>query len=349
MSDVFSKRMGLAAAANFCRRFGTAVRSGMDLMRLLDMETKQGPAQQRAAMMGLHDGAKNGETLTTLMEEQKPFFPPLLVAMTRAGEATGRLDRTLLELANHYDSQLKLRRSFMTSISWSLIQLFAGIGVVSLLIWIMGVLTPPGGGKMPDILGFGLSGTSGVLKFWGYVAVFFGMVAAGIWAYRNNIGGVQNLIPLVYMIPVAGPEIQTIAIARFAWTLALCLDAGLDPIQAVRLALDSTDSDYYRSATDQTEVSIRSGKSLAETLNATHLFPENFITHIDVAEMSGTDAESIDSLAKDYEERAKIAVRTLGAVATGLIWLLVTGMLIFGIFRIASFVFGVYSEALEPI
>lgn len=321
----------------------------MDLIRLLDMESKQGSVQQRSAMLALRDGAKNGESLTTLMEQQKPFFPPLIVAMTRAGEATGRLDRTLLELANHYDSQLKLRRSFMTSISWSLLQLFAGICIVSLLIYIMGILTPAGGGKMPDILGFGLSGASGVLKFWGYVAVFFGLIAAAIWAYRNNLAGVQNLIPLVYSIPMAGPEIQTIAISRFAWTLALCLDAGLDPIQAVRLALDSTDSEYYRAATEQTELSIRAGKSLAETLGETQLFPESFITHIDVAEMSGTDAESIDSLAKDYEERARIAIRTLAAIASGLVWLAVVAMLIFGIFRIAMFVFGVYSEALEPI
>lgn len=325
------------------------MRAGMELLRLLEMESRQGSPRQRAAMMSLHDGAKNGELLSSLMEMEKPFFPPLLIAMTRVGEATGRMDRTLLALADHYDHRIVMRRSFIQSIAWPGLQLFGGIGVISLLIYLLGILTPAGGGEMFDPLGFGLKGGSGVLVFWAYLATFFGAIAAMIWGYKNNVGGVQNIIPLIYMIPVAGPAIQTIAIARFAWTLSLCLDSGLDPIQSIRLALDSTDNEFYRSAADGTEASIRSGMTLAETLRNTNLFPEDFITNVDVAEMSGTDAESIDSLAKDYDTRAKTAIKTLAGVATALIWLTVIGALIFLILRMAMNISGVYSEALQPI
>ncbi len=325
------------------------MRAGMELLRLLDMESRQGSARQRVAMRSLHDGAKDGELLSSLMESEKPFFPPLLVAMTRVGEATGRMDRTLLALAEHYDHRIAMRRSFLQSIAWPGLQLLGGIGVVSLLILLLEWLKPPGGGEMFDPLGFGLRGGSGVLVFWAYLAAFFGMIAAMIWGYKNNIGGVQNIVPLIYLIPVAGPAIQTIAIARFAWTLSLCLDSGLDPIQSIRLSLDSTDNDFYRSAADGAEQSIRGGRTLAETLRDTHLFPEDFVTNVDVAEMSGTDAESIDILAKDYDTRAKTAIKTLAGVATGLIWLTVTGALIFLIMRMAMSISGVYSEALQPI
>ncbi len=325
------------------------MRAGMELLRFLEMESRQGSPRQRSAMMRLHDGAKDGELLSFLMETQKPFFPPLLVAMTRVGEATGRMDRTLLALADHYDHRVAMRRSFVQSIAWPGLQLLGGILVISLLIYLLGVLTPAGGGEMFDPLGFGLKGGSGVLVFWAYIAAIIGVIVAVIWAYQRNLGGVQNIIPLVYMIPVAGPAIQTIAIARFAWTLSLCLDSGLDPIQSIRLALDSTDNDFYRSAADGTEASIRSGMSLAETLRHTSLFPEDFVTSVDVAEMSGTDAESIDTLAKEYDTRAKIAIKTLAGVATGLIWLTVIGALIFLILRMAMNISGVYSEALKPI
>ncbi len=348
-TTVFSKRMGLAAAALFCRRFGTAIRTGMDLLRLLELESQQGPAAQRSAMNQLHDGAKKGEALSEIMQQQKPFFPPLLIAMTRVGEATGRLDRTLLALATHYDHRLTLRRTFTMSIVWPGIQLVGGIFVISLLIYLLGMLTPPGGGEMLDVLGFGLKGGEGVLIFWGYLAMIFGAIAMGIWGYTNNIGGVQNIVPLVYKIPVFGPAVQTITLARFCWTLSLCFDSGLDPIQSIKLSLDSTDSDFYRSAADETEASIRAGETLAGTLKATHLFPEDFITQIEIAEMSGTDAESIDGLAQAYDERARGASKTLSGIATGIVWLTVLGALLFIIIRMIMIVFGGYFSTIDDL
>ena len=217
-----------------------------DLVPLLHNEAKSGPAQQRDAINALADGARQGEQLSSIMEQRKNFFPALMISMTRLGEATGRLERALLNLADHYDQRIKLRRSFMQSIAWPAIQLFGGIVVVSLLIWIMGILTPAGGGEMADLLGFGLRGEKGVLVFWAYLAVFFGIIAALYWGFSRNIGGSQNLIPLFYLIPKLGSAVQTITLSRFAWTLALALDAGLDPIRSIALALDSTDSDYYR-------------------------------------------------------------------------------------------------------
>ncbi len=87
--------MNLKAAEQFCHRFGTGLRAGGDLLKLLSSEASQGPASQRQAMAMLVEGAKRGEQLSTLMEQQKPFFPPLMTAMTRVGEATGKLGAVL--------------------------------------------------------------------------------------------------------------------------------------------------------------------------------------------------------------------------------------------------------------
>ncbi len=345
--NVFFQRMSLPALANFCRRLGTGLRAGADLVPLLHNEAKYGPARQRDAINVLAEGARQGEQLSAVMASRKDVFPPLLIAMTKVGEATGRLERTLLNLADHYDQRIKLRRAFITSITWPSIQLFLGICVVSLLIWLMGILRPAGGGEMPDLLGFGLSGEKGVLTFWAYLAVVFGIVGGLAWAFKNNIGGSQNLIPLLYLIPKLGPAIQTITLSRFCWTLALGLDAGLDPIRSVSLALDSTGSEYYRSGTKDAETAIRSGATLAGALQATSIFPGEFIVNVETAELSGTDAESIERIARDYDERAKLATKTISGLATGIVWFSVAGFLIFMIFRILSVVAGFYSDALS--
>ena len=168
--------MSLSAAGTFCRRFGTGIHAGADLLRLLEGEAKTGTARQRAAMIRMRDELRQGETISESMRKQRGFFPQLLVAMTRVGEATGKLERTFLTLADHYEQQLKLRRAFLSSIAWPALQLLGGIIVISLLILIMGMLTSSTGGPMADMLGFNLRGPSGVLWFWTYLAIFFGVI-----------------------------------------------------------------------------------------------------------------------------------------------------------------------------
>ncbi len=340
--------MGLKAARDFCHRFATGMHAGVDLLRMLDSEAKIGPPKQRQAVADLRAEAAAGVTLADGMRKQVKFFPPLLRSMTNVGETTGTLERTLFKLAEYYDQQLTLRNNFQRAIAWPAIQFVIGVGVLSLVIWIMGIMNT-GGRQMADILGLGLQGTSGVLKFWGLLLLFFGFVTAAIVAFQKNVGGIQNAIPLLYKIPGVGNSLQTITLSRFTWTLSLALGTGLDPIRAIRLALDSTDSDFYRSGGDDAEAAIRSGATLTEALEATAVFPEEFLTQVSVAELSGTDAESIAHVARDYDARAKMATRVIAGIATGAIWLMVAGFLIFFIFRIVMMIAGAYQDASQPI
>jgi type II secretory pathway component PulF len=340
--------MSFATASKFTYRLGTGLKAGVDLVRLLQSESGLGTPRHREAMNRVLAGVRKGESLSVLMARDA-YFPRVMTAMTRVGEETGRLERSLLSLSEHYQHQITTRRAFLTSISWPMLQLFAGILVISLLIYLMGILTPPGGGQMTDVLGFGLRGGSGVLWFWFYLAIVFGSIGLMIWGFVRNVAGVQNLIPLIYKIPVVGPSLQTLTISRFCWTLALALGAGLDPIRSIALSLDSTDRDFYRGAAGDAEQSIRKGASLAESLQVTGVFPDEFVQRVDIAEQSGTDAESMEHLSREYDERAKQAMKMLAGVATIVIRVTVMLVLVFLIFRLASSVFGFYQLPNEPI
>jgi type II secretory pathway component PulF len=343
---MFFQSMGISAAGSFCRRMGIGVRAGVDLLRLLETESKYGTARQREAISQVLESVKSGFQISDAMKQQGKFFPRLLILMTRVGETSGTLERTFLTLADHYEHQVSLRRQFISSITWPMIQLVLGLGVISLVIYLMGILTPVSGGEMTDILGLGLRGGSGVLVFWAYIACFVAILWAIYYAYQKNLGGMQNLVPVLYMVPKLGSSLQTITLSRFTRTLALSLGAGLDPIRSVKLSLDSTDSDYYRTGGQVFETAVRDrGDTLADGLRATDLFPEPFLHLVEVAEMSGTESESIDHVADEYEERAKMAMRTLSGIATAVVWLIVAGTLIFFIFRLISVYIGALNWA----
>jgi len=341
--------MPIGSAANFCRRFGTGLRAGVDILRLLQNETKHGPPVQRAAMAELHQAIRDGESLPTAMQNQDRYFPPLMIAMASAGETTGKLEQTLLTLAGYYDERIKIRREFFRQISWPMFQLFAAVNILAFLIFLLGVLTPPTGGEMFDSTGFGLRGVSGVMWFYSYVLVVGGAIVGCIVAFQNNFAGVHNLIPLLYRIPVAGTALQTITLSRFTWTLALSLDAGIDPIRAIHLGLDSTDSDFYRSGKDDVVRSIRGGGTMSEALLATGIFPDDFITSVEVAEISGTDAEAMHHLAADYDQRAKSAMQALATIASRGIGVGVMVLMVFLILRMATRIMGGIQDAIQPI
>ena len=345
---MFFQKMSLSAAGAFCRRMGIGLRAGADVLRLLESEKSYGSPRQREALSFVLDQVNAGFQISDAMASRAGFFPSLMVSLTKVGEATGKLERTFLTLADHYEQQVSLRRMFLTLIAWPMLQLTMGLGVISLVIYLMGILTPTRGTQMADVLGLGLRGPSGVLVFWGYIACVVAILWAIYFAYQKNLGGVQNVIPVFYMVPKFGPSLQTITLSRFTRTLALALGAGLDPIRSVKLSLDSTDSDYYKSGSKTFETAIRDrGDTLAGGLRSTDIFPAPFLQLVEVAEMSGTESESIDHLAVEYEERAKMAMKTLAGIATVTIWLTVAGILIFFILKMAMMYVGAINSALE--
>ncbi|MEX0824862.1 MAG: type II secretion system F family protein [Pirellulaceae bacterium] len=346
---MFTPRMGIATAASFCYRLGVGFRAGADLIALIRAEAKSGSPRHREALQNVAAGLANGQSLTDALKTQGKYFPPLMIALVNVGESTGRLERALLSLAEHYQHRVSMRRTFLMGIAWPVLQLGAAILAIGLLIWLLGVLSPPTGGEMLDIAGFGLRGTSGVVIYFGFVFLFFVLIALAVIGVRNNWLGVHNLIPLFYAIPKLGPAIRVITLSRFCWTLAMTLDAGLDPMRSVRLALESTGSDFYRSGIKPAHQAIQQGTSLSVALQRSEVIPDEFITNLEVAELSGTDAESLETLARDYDERARAAVRTLTGILTAVIWISVIVLMVFMIFRMLTNIMVPYREALSPI
>ncbi len=339
--------MSIREAASFCRRFGVGYRSGVNLLRLLDSEARFGTARHREVFGRVRDSAADGGTLHEAMKRDEDYFPALIVAMTQAGEVTGSLDRTMLSLADYYDERVRLFREFLSRITFPAIQLVAVVNILALIIYIMGMNLTGNNEPMMDMLGFGLRGGSGVLIWYCMVAFGVACLVAMVYAFKANVGGVHNIIPLLYRVPVAGAALQTITIARFCWTLALSLEAGVDPIRSIKMGLNATGSEYYRLGADDAERAIRNGGTMSDALSATGLFPQSFIIEIETAELSGTDAEAMHHLAAQYDERAAAATKALAGIASMVVRIGAFLLILMVVIRMLMNVVGAYGQALH--
>ncbi|MFN3189776.1 MAG: type II secretion system F family protein [Aureliella sp.] len=325
--------MKLSTTANFCRRLGIGLRAGVDILRVLETETKTGTAEHREVMKKVTQRIHDGDSLAKAMEASPGYFPKLLTQMVSASELGGRMDEMFHYMADYYDQLKQTRASFVSQISWPLIQLGMAIIIIGLVILLQGLL---GTGSTYDASGVGLSGTSGFMV---YCLVVGGtlagilLVSYGLWKNWFNCHTV--LVPLVQRIPVLGAAFVTLALSRLSMTLSMLLNAGVEAKRAARQAFLSTGNFYYISGMDRTLAAIDKGSSFGDSFDASKVLPEEFVEGVRVGELSGTETESLDRLAMQYQERAKSALNTIAMIASFTIWLGVMLLIAFMIIRMA--------------
>jgi type IV pilus assembly protein PilC len=341
--------IALSKLEGFCSRLATGLKAGVDILRLLEAETKHGSARHRSIAQSLIQSVRSGESLSESMVQQGNYFPILLVRVIRAGEHSGRVDHCFAEMASHYRELKRARAKFLGQVTFPLISFAMAIFVITLVIFINGFMQS-GSPSEPafDLTGVGLRGFTGVLIFWGMLfglGCIVSLVAFGVW--KNWFQCHKTLIPLIRNVPVIGPVFTTLAMSRLTMTLSMMLGAGVDARRSVRESLLSTGNYYYMAGIETCDREIERGKSFAEALDAPKLLPSEFIQAVEIGELSGTDSESLERLALTYRERAQSALSKLAIFAGMAIWLMISALIIFAIFMIFFQVMKVYSDALN--
>ena len=322
-------RISTRNLAQLCRRTGTSLRAGIDVRRIWEQEAQRGGAAQREHASRISRRIARGDTLAEAMRDTGGFFPPLTCEMVDVGEQTGRLEEVLLRLADHYDHMLSLRRLFLLGIFWPATELGLAIAIIGFLIWVMGVIAPSEGATVRI---FGLAGNSGLTIYIGFIALVGGALTLGVVGLMKNWFG-PGPLQLVMRLPAVGSLLQTIALARLSWSLAMALESGVDARQSIRLALRSTQNPYYTRYLDQVDQVVLHGGEFHEALRDTGAFPHEFLDALQNAELSGTHGESLMSLSREYQERAQAMSRVFTTVSTIAIWGMVAMLLIMLIFQ----------------
>jgi len=338
-------RIGLGKLTQLLRRVGASLHAGLDARTTWEKEANYGSVSHRALMAQVGQTITDGGSMADGLEACRGYFPPLVCTLVEVGERAGRLDEILRGLAEHYESLLGLRRTFLIGIAWPAIQLFAAIGIVGLLIWVLGVVGSMTGAQF-DPLGFGLVGTPGLLIYLALVGTTFGGIAVIVMGLLRGAFGPAPL-EIAMRLPVLGNCLRTAALSRLAWTLALTLDSGMDARRAMELALRSTENAYYTSKLKMVDAALLEGQEFHVALRATGQFPDEFLQLLETAEISGTHGESLQRLAGEYRQRAQTAAKALTVAASFAVWVLVAGLLIVLIFRMAMAVFAPYQELLD--
>ncbi len=348
MSMFFSPRIGLRDLAQLCRRLAIALSSGIEVRRVIEREAASARgALLRSKLQIINDAVKRGDTLAAGFARTEDYFPELLHEIIQVGEHTGHVAEVFKRLAEHYEEQIRLRRSFIASITGPMIQFGLALGIIGIMILVLGAIGKSNNNAPVDILGLGLIGEEGFVIY----CLIIGGIGAGLFfvyqAMRRGVAWTEPVQRTVLSLPGVGAPLRTIALANMAWTMELTLEAGMEIMKAMQLCLASTHNSFYTYHTPQVINSIRAGNEVHESLEATGAFPFEFVSAVEVGERSGRLPEAMKTLSREYHERARHAVQTLTTLAGWGVWALVALMIIVMIFRIFSSYLGVLNDALK--
>jgi type IV pilus assembly protein PilC len=309
--------------------------SGVNVLKSFQVAGAQSlDLKLQRASKGIVDDIRRGKQVAEAMRSQGTAFPDLMIDLIDVGEQTGSLPEVLLALAEHYDNLVRLRRTFLGAIAWPAFQLFAAIFIVAGLILILGWLGGAATGESTDILGLGLKGTSGALIWLGgcfgsmfLVFVFYQLLTRGL-------RGQTMVHTMLLGVPVVGGCLRSFAIARFSWAFALTQQSGMSIEPSLESSLKATANGAFIASIPQTVAMVCEGEELSTTLNATGLYPQDFLELVRVGETTGTVPEALERISPQLEDRARRSLSALTMALAWLIWAMVAAMIIFIIMRV---------------
>ncbi len=319
----------------FTRMFSTMIDAGLPLVQCLDILSQQTESKPLAkAIKDIKRNVESGATYADSLRKHPKIFDELYCNMVEAGETGGILDTILNRLAAYMEKAITLKRQIKTAMVYpTMVVIFAGIIVTVLMTFVL-----PTFAKVFTELGTTLPlPTQIVINISLFMKNYFVYIFAGvfgvIFAVRSFIRTERGRYlwdKMMLSLPVFGPLLRKVAVAKFTRTLSTLLGSGVPILDGLEITAKTAGNKVIEEAVMTTRVSIAEGKTINEPLAETEVFPPMVVQMIAVGESTGSLDTMLEKIADFYDEEVDIAVSGLTAMLEPLI-IAVLGVIIGGI------------------
>jgi type IV pilus assembly protein PilC len=302
----------------FTRLFATMIDAGLPIVQCLDI--LQGQTDNKLFSNVLRDvkaSVEQGATFSDSLRRHPKVFDHLYVNLVQAGEVGGILDTILNRLAVYIEKAMKLRRQVRGAMVYPSIVIFVFFAVLSILL----IFVIPGFEKM--FIDFGAKDelpalTQMVMQvsriFVGNILwLFLGLVAFFVTAsYLYRLPRGKRVAHKVMLrLPVMGPVLRKIAVARFTRTLGTLLGSGVPILDALEIVAKTAGNIAVEEAILYARLKISEGKNMAQPLMETGIFPAMVVQMVGVGEQTGALDAMLNKIADFYEDEVDVAVSAL--------------------------------------
>jgi len=336
----------------FARIFATRINAGLPLIQCLDLLAQQEQNKTFAKIITtVKEDIEGGSTLHDALKKHPRIFDELFVNLVAAGESGGILDVILNRLSNYMEKAMKLKSRVKSAMTYPAIVLVVAVAVVALLlVYVIPVfkkLFESMGGQLPGPTQFLINVSEFTQSYFLFMIGFLAVFVYIFRRYYRTEKGRRTVDAAVLKAPVFGPLIKKVAVAKFTRTLSTMLGSGVPILEGLSIVSKTAGNVIIESAIMKTRQSISEGRTIAEPLAETDVFPPMVVQMIAVGEATGALDAMLAKIADFYDDEVDTAV---GALTTMLepfmmvfLGVVVGGMIIcmyLPIFKMASVVAG---------
>ncbi|MGN6243396.1 MAG: type II secretion system F family protein [Motilibacteraceae bacterium] len=309
-------RIKLKDLAVMSRQFATMINSGLSLLRALDILANQTENKELAKVLAsVRNDVETGVALSAAMAKHPKAFPPLMVNMCRAGEVGGFLDSVLLQIAENYEAEVKLKGKIKSAMTYPVVVFVLSIiAVIGMLLFIVPVFA-----KMFAQLGGTLPAPTRVLVFLSHSLQLLGpvilvglIVGVAVWRRVKHQENVRSVVdPIKLKMPVFGPLFGKIALSRFSRNLGTMMRSGVPILQSLEIVAATTGNIVLERAVRDVQESVRKGESLTKPLEQHKVFPPMVVQMMAVGEDTGALDTMLHKISDFYDQEVEATAEAL--------------------------------------
>ena len=309
-------RVSQKELAIFTRQFSVMIDAGLPLVQCLEiLGSQQENKAFQKVLLQVRQDVETGSSLADALRKHPRVFDDLFCNMIAAGEAGGILDTILQRLSQYIEKAVKLRGAVRSAMVYPV----AVIGIAVIVVWVILWKVIPTFASLFEGLGASLPlptrvtiALSNFIGAWWWVMIL-GTVS-GIFLinrYHKTYRGRRHLDALLLRIPVLGSVLRKIAVARFCRTLATLVSSGVPILEGLEITARTSGNAIVEDAIMATRRSVEEGKTIAEPLKSSDVFPSMVVQMVAVGEQTGALETMLSKVADFYEDEVDEATANL--------------------------------------
>ncbi|MBF0211233.1 MAG: type II secretion system F family protein, partial [Desulfamplus sp.] len=303
----------------FCRQFSTMIDAGLPLLQCLEiLYAQQENPTFKKILKKIKEYVETGETFADALRKFPNVFDDLFVNMVAAGEAGGILDIILQRLSAYMEKMAKLKKQVKGAMTYPAITLAIAIIVVGIIM----VFVIPVFKKMFDDMGGALPAPTQItVNLSNFVVANIVYIIGGIFgflfimkrAYKNPKGRII-MDDLSLKLPVFGILIKKVAVAKFTRTMGTMMSSGVSILEALDIVARTSGNKTVEFAISDVKIGISEGRSMADPLLESGVFPSMVCSMIAIGESTGALDTMLGKIADFYDDEVDQAVKNLTAM-----------------------------------
>lgn len=327
----FKKKVNTGELAMFSKQISAMLNAGIPVTRALYAIGQQNSNPMfKTALVDIAKNVESGKSVSEAFSMHGKIFDNLYVSMTSSGEMGGMLDESLTRLSEQLEKEKQLNDNIKSATFYpKMVGGFAVMVFVAMLLFMVPVFKGfvPDPDDVPGITKIIFVMSDSLRRSW-YIWL---LALMGIFVVVNLFAkspmGKLMWEKIKFRIPAFGPIIHKTVLARFSRTLSTLINGGIPVIQALESAGPTAGSQLISDAVDETIKRIEEGKTIAEELGKSRLFPPMMIQMIAVGEETGSLSSMLDKMASFYEDEVSVLARGISAIIEP-VMLIVVGLVI---------------------